>query len=312
MDFQSFTNFNFENFEVFGVDSIFNETHNSLETTKTENQIELTSALSELLLPNYEFGRIKNEQTNNLIKTETFQGISNNQLMKNPSSTKEEKFQNTKTNNNTNKNTKTNTNTHTNTTTNTNSKPKKQTKKKTIKKIKKKKKSKKNKDNQQDLHPEILALRPTRKRTQLCTLDIEMSEYEKHQLRHLSKDELAKLSDKERLDRKRIRDRVSARNSRQKQKKYLDRLETKAQEILDEKNKVEEKLNILESENESLRKEILRLKSFVQSTNLNSSSIANLLQFNTDSQLNNSIKNEQYKKRRLLPNKNIKAIGIEN
>ncbi|KAJ3441942.1 basic-leucine zipper transcription factor f-related [Anaeramoeba flamelloides] len=180
-------------------------------------------------------------------------------------------------------------------------KTKTQTQTKTKTKTKTKKQAK-----QQNLDPEILALRPKRKRTQLCTLDIEMTEYEKKQLRQLSKEELANLSKKDRLERKRIRDRISARNSRQRQKDYLKKLELRAQEILDEKNEVIEKFSELETENLKLKQEILRLKDLVLNTITNSNFI--MFQRNTND-LNGDL--QKHKQRRTTQNKQIQPLQMK-
>ncbi|KAJ3452156.1 basic-leucine zipper transcription factor f-related [Anaeramoeba flamelloides] len=200
------------------------------------------------------------------------------------------------------------------------SKTKKQNKK-TEKKIKrtenkKKKTEKKNKQTEKakqkipkkakkNLDPELLALRPKRKRAQLCTLDIEMTEYEKKQLRQLSKEELANLSNEDRLVRKRIRDRVSARNSRQRQKEYLKKLELRAQEILDEKNKVVERFSELETENLKLKEEIKKLKDLVLSAITNSDFITP--QRNTNN-LSGAL--NKPKKRRKIQKKQTQSLQI--
>ncbi|KAJ3436844.1 cyclic amp-responsive element-binding protein [Anaeramoeba flamelloides] len=111
------------------------------------------------------------------------------------------------------------------------------------------------------LPPEILALKPPKKRSQLNKLNIMMTDYENYQLRSLSKEELAKLSKTEKNERKRIRDRISARNSRNKQKVYLGRLEKHCLSIITEKKKFENKLDLLKKENVDMKKEIERLKS---------------------------------------------------
>ncbi|KAJ6255509.1 cyclic amp response element-binding protein a [Anaeramoeba flamelloides] len=192
------------------------------------------------------------------------------------------------------------------------------TKKKKIKRTenKKKKTEKKNKQTEKakqkipkkakkNLDPELLALRPKRKRAQLCTLDIEMTEYEKKQLRQLSKEELANLSNEDRLVRKRIRDRVSARNSRQRQREYLKKLELRAQEILDEKNQVVERFYVLETENLKLKEEIKKLKDLVLSAITNSDFITP--QRNTNN-LSGAL--NKPKKRRTIQNKQTQSLQI--
>ncbi|KAJ3448020.1 basic-leucine zipper transcription factor f-related [Anaeramoeba flamelloides] len=346
MDFQSFSNFNFENYpEVYDVDTLFMETFNDnvLETTNTQSQIESRKNVTQgsgFLFPNG--GLFTENTTYNSIKTEKFEGFGLSQLNKikktsepkggdsikqcEVEKTKEtgktEETKDTKKTEKTEKTEKkekkeakqkTKAKTKTKTKTKAKKKTKTKTKRKTKKKTKKRTRSAKEtkKKQLQDLDPEILALRPTRKRTQLCTLDIEMTEYEKKQLRQLSKEELANLTKKERLERKRIRDRISARNSRQKQKKYLSRLETRAQEILDEKNKVEEKLNELEFENVKLKEEIQRLKNIVLSTNFGQTNISRSTKLENNCVVGNIPQIGEHKKRRLLPHQNQQQIGIE-
>ncbi|KAJ6243378.1 basic-leucine zipper transcription factor f-related [Anaeramoeba flamelloides] len=328
MDFQSFSNFNFENYtEVYDVDTLFMQTFNDnvFETTNNQTQIESQKSVAQgsgFRCPNG--GLFSQNTTFNLMKTEKFEGFGLSQLKKisntakplvMDSNKKRESTEKTKETAKTKETEKTGTKeekTEIETETKTKTKNKRKTKKKTKQAKKRTRSTKETKNKQeQDLDPEILALRPTRKRTQLCTLDIEMTEYEKKQLRQLSKEELANLTKKEKLERKRIRDRISARNSRQKQKKYLSRLETRAQEILDEKNKVEEKLNVLEFENLKLKEEIQQLKNIVLSTNLGNTNISSLTQLG-NGYVNDSIpQNGEHKKRRLLPKQNHHQIGIE-
>eukprot|EP01155_Anaeramoeba_flamelloides_P032107 Anaeramoba_flamelloidesa91655_40.p1 GENE.a91655_40~~a91655_40.p1 ORF type:complete len:141 (-),score=33.68 a91655_40:83-505(-) len=87
-----------------------------------------------------------------------------------------------------------------------------------------------------------------------------MTKYESYQLRSLTKEQLGQLSKKDKLERKRIRDRISARNARHKQKKYLERLEKHTLTVIKEKDNVKKRLTVLESENSELRIEIERLQ----------------------------------------------------
>ncbi|KAJ6241467.1 b-zip transcription factor (eurofung)-related [Anaeramoeba flamelloides] len=135
-----------------------------------------------------------------------------------------------------------------------------------------------------------------------------MTKYEKNQLRALSKDELAKLSTKDRIERKRIRDRISARNSRQKQKQYLERLEEHTLSIIKEKNNFEVKSNLLEKENCKLKNEIQNLTqllySLTNSKNIDNIKIQNYNQnkntntnsnTNTNRDCSNDLKDEKFK-----------------
>ncbi|KAJ6229872.1 b-zip transcription factor (eurofung)-related [Anaeramoeba flamelloides] len=128
-----------------------------------------------------------------------------------------------------------------------------------LKKKRNNKKTKKKKPRSQ-LPPELLALKPPKKRAQLNKLNIEMTKYESYQLRSLTKEQLGQLSKKDKLERKRIRDRISARNARHKQKKYLERLEKHTLTVIKEKDNVKKRLTVLESENSELRIEIERLQ----------------------------------------------------
>ncbi|KAJ3446056.1 cyclic amp-responsive element-binding protein 3-like protein [Anaeramoeba flamelloides] len=129
-----------------------------------------------------------------------------------------------------------------------------------VRKKKRNNKKPKKKIKQSQLPPELLALKPPKKRAQLNKLNIEMTEYESYQLRSLTKEQLGQLSKKDKLERKRIRDRISARNSRQKQKRYLESLETHTLSVIKEKDNVKKRLSVLESENRNLRIEIERLQ----------------------------------------------------
>ncbi|KAJ3445710.1 basic-leucine zipper transcription factor f-related [Anaeramoeba flamelloides] len=152
------------------------------------------------------------------------------------------------------------------------------------------------------LPPEILALKPPKKRSQLNQLNIEMTDYENYQLRSLSKEKLAQLSKTEKNERKRIRDRISARNSRNKQKIYLERLEKHCLSIITEKKQFENKLNLLKKENVELKKEIVRLESKLNLKNKikvisqESKNETRKYQY----QLKNNTQNILSKKRRLL------------
>ncbi|KAJ6251435.1 cyclic amp-responsive element-binding protein 3-like protein [Anaeramoeba flamelloides] len=128
-----------------------------------------------------------------------------------------------------------------------------------LKKKRNNKKTKKKKPRSQ-LPQELLALKPPKKRAQLNKLNIEMTKYESYQLRSLTKEQLGQLSKKDKLERKRIRDRISARNARQKQKKYLERLEKHTLTVIKEKDNVKKRLTVLESENSELRIQIERLQ----------------------------------------------------
>ncbi|KAJ6246604.1 hypothetical protein M0813_19271 [Anaeramoeba flamelloides] len=167
------------------------------------------------------------------------------------------------------------------------------------KNIIKKKKVQKNKTM---LPPEILALKPPKKRSQLNQLNIKMTDYENYQLRSLSKEKLAQLSKTEKNERKRIRDRISARNSRNKQKIYLERLEKHCLSIITEKKQFENKLNLLKKENVDLKKEIVRLESKLNLRNKikvisqESKNETRKYQY----QLKNNTQNILSKKRRLL------------
>ncbi|KAJ6239675.1 activating transcription factor-2 [Anaeramoeba flamelloides] len=88
-----------------------------------------------------------------------------------------------------------------------------------------------------------------------------MKEDEKVLLRKMSKSELENLSNEQKLQRKRARDRVCARNSRNKKKKYTDFLEKQANIIKTENGKVEKQLEGLLDENQRLKNEISQLQS---------------------------------------------------
>ncbi|KAJ6255361.1 x-box binding protein [Anaeramoeba flamelloides] len=88
-----------------------------------------------------------------------------------------------------------------------------------------------------------------------------MKEDEKILLRKMSKSELENLSNEQKLQRKRARDRVCARNARNKKKKYTNFLEKQASIIKNENSKVEKQLVGLLDENQRLKNEISQLQS---------------------------------------------------
>ncbi|KAJ3429589.1 transcriptional activator hac1 [Anaeramoeba flamelloides] len=87
-----------------------------------------------------------------------------------------------------------------------------------------------------------------------------MKEDERILLRKMNKTELVNLSSEQRLQRKRARDRVCARNARNKKKKYTDFLEKQVGIIKSDNIKVENKLGGLVDENYQLKNEISKLK----------------------------------------------------
>ncbi|KAJ6253783.1 transcriptional activator hac1 [Anaeramoeba flamelloides] len=87
-----------------------------------------------------------------------------------------------------------------------------------------------------------------------------MKEDERILLRKMNKTELENLSSEQRLQRKRARDRVCARNARNKKKKYTDFLEKQVGIIKSDNIKVENKLGGLVDENQQLKNEISKLK----------------------------------------------------
>ncbi|KAJ6228731.1 transcriptional activator hac1 [Anaeramoeba flamelloides] len=87
-----------------------------------------------------------------------------------------------------------------------------------------------------------------------------MKEDERILLRKMNKTELVNLSSEQRLQRKRARDRVCARNARNKKKKYTDFLEKQVGIIKSDNIKVENKLGGLVDENHQLKNEISKLK----------------------------------------------------
>ncbi|KAJ3424232.1 x-box binding protein [Anaeramoeba flamelloides] len=88
-----------------------------------------------------------------------------------------------------------------------------------------------------------------------------MKEDEKILLRKMSKSEIENLSNEQKLQRKRARDRVCARNARNKKKKYTNFLEKQASIIKNENCKVEKQLIGLLDENQKLKNEISQLQS---------------------------------------------------
>ncbi|KAJ3434242.1 basic-leucine zipper transcription factor f-related [Anaeramoeba flamelloides] len=143
------------------------------------------------------------------------------------------------------------------------------------------------------------------KKVDWLNLGVSLSEKEKTLLNRLSGKKNRELSKSDRLEWKRLRDRISARHSRQKKKAYLTNLESKVSTLQKEKSETDQKLSSLELENKSLREEINKLKQIVQIRLQNCSNQSNLPQL----QINNEPPNKQ---RTLLKPNNTTMIGWMN
>ncbi|KAJ3427067.1 cyclic amp response element-binding protein a [Anaeramoeba flamelloides] len=138
------------------------------------------------------------------------------------------------------------------------------------------------------------------KKVDWLNLGVNLSEKEKTLLKRLSGKKNRELSQSDRLEWKRLRDRISARYSRQKKKAYLTNLESKVSKLQKEKSETDQKLSRLELENKSLLDEINKLKQIVQIRLQNCSNQNNLTQ--------PQIINEPPNKQRTLLNSNKKAM----
>ncbi|KAJ6233888.1 cyclic amp response element-binding protein a [Anaeramoeba flamelloides] len=138
------------------------------------------------------------------------------------------------------------------------------------------------------------------KKVDWLNLGVNLSEKEKTLLKRLSGKKNRELSQSDRLEWKRLRDRISARHSRQKKKAYLTNLESKVSKLQKEKMETDQKLSSLELENKSLLDEINKLKQIVQIRLQNCSNQNNLTQF--------QINNEPPNKQRTLLNQNNKTL----
>ncbi|KAJ6248914.1 transcriptional activator hac1 [Anaeramoeba flamelloides] len=108
------------------------------------------------------------------------------------------------------------------------------------------------------------------KKVDWLNLGVKLSEKEKTLLKRLSGQRNRDLSQSDRLEWKRLRDRISARHSRQKKKAYLTNLETKVNKLQNEKSQTDKKLSNLENENHQLRNEINKLKEIIKIKLMNS------------------------------------------
>ncbi|KAJ6253351.1 cyclic amp response element-binding protein a [Anaeramoeba flamelloides] len=108
------------------------------------------------------------------------------------------------------------------------------------------------------------------KKVDWLNLGVKLSEKEKTLLTRLSGKRNRDLSQSDRLEWKRLRDRISARHSRQKKKAYLTNLETKVNKLQNEKSQTDKKLSNLENENHQLRNEINKLKEIIKIKLMNS------------------------------------------
>ncbi|KAJ6247445.1 cyclic amp response element-binding protein a [Anaeramoeba flamelloides] len=138
------------------------------------------------------------------------------------------------------------------------------------------------------------------KKVDWLNLGVSLSEKEKTLLKRLSGKKNRELSQSDRLEWKRLRDRISARHSRQKKKAYLTDLESKVSTLQKEKMQTDQKLSNLELENKSLRDEINKLKEIVKIRLQNCSNQNNLSQPQTN--------NEPPNKQRTLLNQNNKTL----
>ncbi|KAJ6232164.1 cyclic amp response element-binding protein a [Anaeramoeba flamelloides] len=143
-------------------------------------------------------------------------------------------------------------------------------------------------------------LKKRTKKVDWLNLGVNLSEKEKTLLKRLSGKKNRELSQSDRLEWKRLRDRISARHSRQKKKAYLTNLESKVSKLQKEKSETDQKLSRLELENKSLLDEINKLKQIVQIRLQNCSNQNNLTQ--------PQIINEPPNKQRTLLNSNKKAM----
>ncbi|KAJ6248499.1 basic-leucine zipper transcription factor f-related [Anaeramoeba flamelloides] len=108
--------------------------------------------------------------------------------------------------------------------------------------------------------PEI---KKNNKKVDWLNVGVKLSEKEKTLLKRLSGKKNRDLSEPDRLEWKRLRDRISARNSRQKKRAHVTDLESKVVKLQSDKIETDQKLSDLELENQQLRSEINRLQEII-------------------------------------------------
>eukprot|EP01155_Anaeramoeba_flamelloides_P001662 Anaeramoba_flamelloidesa1055812_23.p1 GENE.a1055812_23~~a1055812_23.p1 ORF type:complete len:235 (+),score=79.13 a1055812_23:41-706(+) len=107
-----------------------------------------------------------------------------------------------------------------------------------------------------------------RKKKDWSKMGVTLTEEEKKKWREIYSKPQKNLTEKQKRDRKLLRDRISARHSRQKKKEYISSLEDQVTSLEKEKSLVDKRMMDLEEENKSFHEEIKKLRELAFSENI--------------------------------------------
>ncbi|KAJ6240535.1 basic-leucine zipper transcription factor f-related [Anaeramoeba flamelloides] len=141
-----------------------------------------------------------------------------------------------------------------------------------------------------------------RKKKDWLKMGVQLTEEEKRKWKEISGKSHKNLTLTQKRDRKLLRDRISARHSRQKKKEYISSLEEKVSSLEKEKSLVDQRMMHLEEENQTFKEKIKQLRELAFSENILTAPLLSQLSISSVSEKNPKLNN----------NSNVNDLIINN
>ncbi|KAJ3443533.1 basic-leucine zipper transcription factor f-related [Anaeramoeba flamelloides] len=130
-----------------------------------------------------------------------------------------------------------------------------------------------------------------RKKKDWLKMGVQLTEEEKRKWKEISGKSRKNLTVSQKRDRKLLRDRISARHSRQKKKEYISSLEDTVNSLEKEKSLVDQRMMHLEEENKTFKQKIRQLRELAFSENILTAPVLSQLSISSVSEKNPKLHN---------------------